>query len=269
MDLWADFPRNEDLAGLAAYRTGSGPDLVLIHGVGLRSEAWGAMIGPLSQNFRVWAIDMPGHGESAVQTLVSMDDFAVTFEKAVDAIGAPVAVAGHSMGAMIALQLAGRQKISLSHVAALNAIYRRTPAASHAVRARARALAVEPNPDPKPTLERWFGSKPEGAKKSASDACKRWLESCPSEGYLRAYTVFAEHDGPSDDILSAIDVPALFLTGENEPNSTPAMSASMSAKVMHGQTAIIRDAAHMAPMTHGSEISDRLIAFFKSDSGDT
>jgi pimeloyl-ACP methyl ester carboxylesterase len=49
---------------LAFERVGSGPPLVLLHGVGHRRQAWGAVLDRLSPHRDVIAVDLPGHGES-------------------------------------------------------------------------------------------------------------------------------------------------------------------------------------------------------------
>ncbi len=56
--------RSETVSGTAYAVTGSGAPLVLIHGVGMRLEAWAPQIAALSQRFEVIALDLPGHGES-------------------------------------------------------------------------------------------------------------------------------------------------------------------------------------------------------------
>ena len=61
---WTIQPRSS-FGALAAITGGSGPNVVLVHGVGLRAEAWGGQLQALAQNGRVIAVDMPGHGESA------------------------------------------------------------------------------------------------------------------------------------------------------------------------------------------------------------
>ncbi len=43
---------------------GQGRDLVLIHGWGMNSAVWTSLIQPLSQQFRLTLIDLPGHGHS-------------------------------------------------------------------------------------------------------------------------------------------------------------------------------------------------------------
>ena len=44
--------------------SGSGPDLVLLHGWAMHSGIWGSWVQQLSKYFRVHAIDLPGHGYS-------------------------------------------------------------------------------------------------------------------------------------------------------------------------------------------------------------
>lgn len=50
--------------GLAFERHGSGPTLVLLHGVGHRRQAWGAVLERLTPHRDVVLVDLPGHGES-------------------------------------------------------------------------------------------------------------------------------------------------------------------------------------------------------------
>jgi pimeloyl-ACP methyl ester carboxylesterase len=50
--------------GLAFERAGSGPPLVLLHGVGHRRQAWRAVLDRLAPHRDVIAVDLPGHGES-------------------------------------------------------------------------------------------------------------------------------------------------------------------------------------------------------------
>ena len=77
--------RRSKFGTLAATTAGDGPLVVLIHGVGLRAEAWGAQIATLSQNCRVIAVDMPGHGHSA--SLTGAPDLADFTDSIVGCIG--------------------------------------------------------------------------------------------------------------------------------------------------------------------------------------
>jgi pimeloyl-ACP methyl ester carboxylesterase len=53
-----------DPMSLAYERHGSGPPLVLLHGVGHRRQAWNAVLDLLTPHRTVITVDLPGHGES-------------------------------------------------------------------------------------------------------------------------------------------------------------------------------------------------------------
>lgn len=250
-------PRS-DFGALRAIRAGAGAPVLLLHGVGLRADVWGPQIDALCADFAVIAPDMPGHGDSAgfghAPALADYTDRIAAALTGLAQIG-PVVVVGHSMGAMIALDLAARHAHLVRGVAALNAIHRRSAAARAAVIARAAALSPGETPDPAATLTRWFGADagPE------AEACGAWLRAVDPAGYKAAYAVFAK-DEPADGDLTAIRVPALFLTGSEDPNSTPAMSRAMAALAPRGQARIIPGAAHMAPLTHPGPVTVAIAA---------
>lgn len=249
---WTTQPRSE-FGALRAIRQGQGPKIVLLHGVGLRSEAWGAQLEQLAERFDVIAPDMAGHGESKpLQGEISLERYS---DLVADAFDEDAVVAGHSMGAMIALDLASRYPSKVRGVVALNAIFERSEAASKAVQARAKALAQGGISDPTPTLLRWF----DDLQCKEAVACKDWLSSVDPLGYQAAYNVFAHCDGPSRQALGALSIPALFMTGALEPNSTPDMSHSMAALTPRGRAMIVEEAAHMMPMTHAAQVNAAIL----------
>jgi (E)-2-((N-methylformamido)methylene)succinate hydrolase len=255
-------PRSEFAGDLAGYTGGTGPDLLLIHGVGLRAEAWNAMLPQLEPHFTVTALDIPGHGGSARANEVELCAFSDRFADFVTSRAGPVCVAGHSMGAMIAIDLAIRLPEQICAIAALNAIHQRSQDAARDVQKRAAALSRTDMSDPTPTLDRWFGPNPTGAHAKAAKNCRSWLSSCEPDGYADAYHVFAHHPGPKS--LDALSCPALFVTAEHDPNSTPAMSHRMADLCPDGQAVIVKDAAHMAPVTDTDMIAQHLIRFFNT-----
>ena len=56
--------RLSDGARVRVVEAGAGAPVLLIHGVGLRAEAWGPQIADLSADHHVIAVDMPGHGDA-------------------------------------------------------------------------------------------------------------------------------------------------------------------------------------------------------------
>ncbi|SEL12142.1 alpha/beta fold hydrolase [Roseovarius nanhaiticus] len=253
---WTTRPRS-DIGQISMIRNGQGRQVVLIHGVGLRAEAWGGQLQTLAQKYAVLAVDMPGHGQSArLPGRPSLADFT---DAIAPVISTSAVVIGHSFGAMIALDMAIRYPARVGGVVALNAVFQRDAAAKTAVEARASSLDGETVADPSAPLERWFGAEPSAAR----NACHAWLCTVDPAGYRDAYRVFATEDGPAESALAQLHCPALFLTGADEPNSTPAMSKRMAELAPDGHAVTVDGAAHMAPMTHAAEINPILEQFIQ------
>jgi pimeloyl-ACP methyl ester carboxylesterase len=256
--------QSEEGHTIAMRRAGSGPSLILLHGVGLRLEAWDNLVPYLSNSFSVIAIDLPGHGASAglPKAAPILVDYTNRIALALRSVKHPALIVGHSMGALIALDLAIRCPELVSGVVALNCIFRRSPEAAAAVRRRAGEISSQHAPDPEPTLERWFGSNPQGELEGANALCRKWLEAVSPLEYGKAYRVFAEEDGPPENDLTRLRCPTLFITGDSEPNSTPAMSKALAEVAADGEYLVVQGARHMMPMTHAGQVAEAIIRFF-------
>ncbi len=258
--------RSKAANGIAYHRSGQGAPVVLVHGVGLRAESWFPQIEALQTSYTVYAIDMPGHGQSArleAETPGLADYTARLADFVKAAVGEAVMLAGHSMGAMVALDFAARYPDRCHGVATLNAIRGRAKAAAAAVRQRAAIIRADGGQDlATGPLERWFGQNPSGPDRATAALCAQWLKDLDRQGYAAAYSVFAQEDGPSEAALGALAMPALFLTGADDGNSTPAMSEAMAHAAPRGEAVIVRGARHMAQLTHAVEVNAAMRGFF-------
>ncbi len=260
--IWTTRPRFEGAGALGYFAQGAGSALVLIHGVGLRAEAWAAVLPMLARDHQVICVDMPGHGTSPLNGAATLDDFVARLTEFIDTLDGPVRLAGHSMGALISACVAAQRPNRIEAMVGLNTVYKRPVAATRAVRARATNLASAEGLDPTPTLDRWFGQNPQAVDAECARACRDWLTGGCRQGYATAYRIFAQEDGPAESDLRGLQCRALFLTGENDPNSTPAMSQALAATVAHGRACVIEGAAHMVPMTHAQQVAACMSDFF-------
>src|SRR3954449_828863 len=92
-----------------SYRmAGSGPAVVLIHGITSSSRTWERVVPALAKHHTVIAPDLLGHGESAKpRGDYSLGAYASGVRDLLVALGHPRAtVVGHSLGGGIAMQLA-------------------------------------------------------------------------------------------------------------------------------------------------------------------
>ncbi|PWD41867.1 hypothetical protein ACN93_17265 [Gordonia paraffinivorans] len=90
-----------------AFRiAGSGPALLLIHGIGDNSSTWDEVIPILAQHYTVIAPDLLGHGESdKPRADYSVPAFANGMRDLLVVLGYPkVTVVGHSLGGGVAMQ---------------------------------------------------------------------------------------------------------------------------------------------------------------------
>lgn len=91
-----------------AQRGEDGPVVILVHGFGGDLDNWLFNIDALAQKARVYALDLPGHGQSVKQvsdpSLSGLAQALRGFMEAVDITGAHLV--GHSMGAAVAARLA-------------------------------------------------------------------------------------------------------------------------------------------------------------------
>ena len=103
---------------LSAHRAGSGPPLVLVHGLGGSWRSWQPVLPGLSAERSVVAVDLPGFAGDSVPlaspTFAALTDALAEWLSDEGLTDAPVV--GSSMGARMALELA-RRGVGRDHVA--------------------------------------------------------------------------------------------------------------------------------------------------------
>lgn len=238
--------------------------VVLIHGVGMNQSVWAPQIAALTNRYRVVVYDMLGHGGSALPSAQpSLGEYAAQLAKLLDALDLTTAhVIGHSMGALVALEFALTYPARTLSVVALNAVYDRTPEQRAAVLNRAATLdATSAVAGVDATLARWFGDPIPAHLTEAARAVRSLLVSVDPVGYARTYQLFASSDDAHVGRLAQLAVPALFLTGECDPNSSPHMSHAMAAVAPFGRAEVIAKERHMMNVTEPALVNERLLAF--------
>lgn len=117
------FVRTPDGRTIAYAEAGSGPALVLIHGALVQLEdMWLGPMAALARNFRVLAIDRPGHGGSDRARLTDASPWrqAAILHDALAALGVERSIlVGHSFGGAVALAYAMSRPEAVGGVGAL------------------------------------------------------------------------------------------------------------------------------------------------------
>lgn len=92
-----------------ATETGSGPDVVLIHGLFGMGSNLGALARSLQDRFRVHSVDLPNHGRSSWMVPANIPGMAQALLSWMDHRGlGSASMVGHSLGGKVAMELALR-----------------------------------------------------------------------------------------------------------------------------------------------------------------
>jgi pimeloyl-ACP methyl ester carboxylesterase len=141
--------------GVEATGPPDGTPIVFLHGTRLTRAMWAAQLSALSDEFRVVAIDLPGHGACATEpfTLDAAADAAV---RAIEADGGrPAVVVGLSLGGYVAMHLAARRPDVVRGLVLSGASAE--PVAWRALPYRGLAWVLERGAGPRlDALNRWF-----------------------------------------------------------------------------------------------------------------
>ncbi len=248
---------------------GRGDPLILIHGVGMNQSVWSPQIEALKEEFQVIAYDMIGHGASRyLQETKDIADYAQQLTELMHELDIQRAhIVGHSMGALIALEMAVARATLCKSVIALNGVYCRTGEQRASVQARAREFYLKGKPDSvQETIYRWFGNPILEKDSDAAQKCTQLLQHVPFDGYAKAYAIFSDSDERHLGRLESIRVPVLLATGELDHNSSPAMAHAMHEAIAGSDVQILANQRHMMSLVAVDQVNTMIRNFAKKHS---
>jgi 3-oxoadipate enol-lactonase len=241
---------------------GSGPPVVLLHGLGDTHDLWRHQIPALAERYRVVAIDLRGHGRSPLgATPFDLDAMADDVGRTIGALelDQPIVV-GLSMGGGVAQTLAIR-----------------TPG-----RLRAPVLVSTSSEFPDATPQRFLGraalAEREGVAAVVDATVSRWFtpafaEHHPDEVERTRRTVLAidpaafaaasraNADRNLTADLRSSERPVLFVGGAADPADPARALAIYRRELADLQWQIIPDTSHLVPVEAPHTFTDILLRF--------
>lgn len=237
-----------------------GRGLVFVHGAANDHSVWHWPARYFAHHgFTVLAPDLPAHGRSPGSQRASVEALADWIAGLLDAAGlARADVVGHSLGSLVALDLALRHRARVGRVALVNtavpmevgepflaAARDDSPAAFDMAAAWSHARHVELRSSPVPGLS-LHGASRQLAGRSAPGVQHTDLRAC------RAYA-------PSEESIAALDLPVLVVGGAADRMAPPAQGRALAAKIAGARFALL-ETGHV-PM---AEAPVRLVATLRA-----
>ena len=228
------------MSTLHILRSGQGPALLLLHGIGASATAWSKQMERLGRDFTCIAPDLPGYGDSPDPARTGLaaivDDVAAVLE------GQRAHVLGVSFGALTALGLARlRPELVASLVLADATLGRGASEPDERMRwlqhreSLARDLVAR-------SVERAAEiAGPHASAETIAEIALHMRRARP-EGYMNVARAIAETD--ARPWLERIERPALILCGEDDRVTGVAISRTLSEKLSRSTLVTIAGAGH-------------------------
>lgn len=254
---------------LRVLSVGTGPPLVMLHGVTLAAGVWAPWLTELT-GYRAHLVELPGHGLSGpfgYRPGAVRDHALALMDGLLDGLGLATApVVAHSLGGMFALWYAAARPERIASLVAIG----EPAAALPGVRVRMPLslltvpglnYAILRSPSPRPVYRRLLGQglSPAAAAGMPDDlvdvlrlAARRPGNARTVAALMQAIDHFREPRAEmamTDDEFGRITAPAMFCVGTSDPFLSPAQARPSVAKI---PGAVL----HEVPGGHGPWLDD-------------
>ena len=235
---------------------GIGPPLVLLHGWAMHSGIWGPLVERLARRFRVHAVDLPGHGYSALAGPFTLDGAWAAVAASIPAAAGPLTVVGWSLGGLVAMRWARTEPARLIRLALVATSPRFTASSDWPHAASAQTLARfgdELNVAWKLTIQRFLSLQLQGSEHGrATLAALRQQIFARGEPSPKALFGALETLATTDLRAEVPDIaqPALVVAGSRDTLAFPTAGRWLAERLPDGRFATIDGAAHVPFLSH-------------------
>ncbi len=241
---------------------GSGPPLVLVHGIGAARDAWRFMAPKLKDHFTVISYDLRGHGTSPMPDgEFGIDELVADLERVRERSGFnKVNVAGHSLGGQIGPAYARAHPDRVLKLGLLSTAAFRTEDDSAKVWGVVRAMEEKGIPQVLETLTaRWFTDEFIAANPDLVQRRLKQVVDTNPDVFMNVFRIYAGVEmGPW---LHEVTAPSLVLTGENDGGCNPRLNKLIHEALPNSELVILPHVKHSILVEAADVVSDHLIRF--------
>jgi pimeloyl-ACP methyl ester carboxylesterase len=232
--------------GLFVESDGAGRPALAIHGLGGGAYFFRGLARQMGLRHRVFAVDLPGTGRSPAPGGFSLADWVVDLgEFVAQEIREPVALVGHSMGTIIALEAFAVWPEWIRGMVFIGGLPEVRPPVRERLAARAAAMRASGfdgwGPKVMPGI---FSPATLESRPDVVGLFERLFDAHDPASYLRSLEILL--DASAVARVAGVRVPCLAVTGEDDQYAPPdAVRAFMQALPAAHDVAVIPAAGHM------------------------
>jgi 3-oxoadipate enol-lactonase len=255
--------------GAALYVRADGPAgapwVVLLNSMAADTSMWEPQVAALSERYRVMCLDWRGHGRSRNEPApYTLDMLCSDVVQTMRALGVQRPhLVGTSLGGMVGMVVAIERLVPIASLTVFSALPRIAPAMAawwSEIAAQVRREGIATAVDG--TISRWFTPAYAETNPAVVEQTRRMIASTTPDAYTGCIAAFRELD--LFEGLPQIEVPTLFVVGENDPASTPEIMRGMHERVPDSRFQVIRQAAHLPSLEQPQAVNRVLLDFFAS-----
>jgi 3-oxoadipate enol-lactonase len=262
------------LAQLAVDRQGHGPAVVLLHGIGGGRVIWGAegsgTLQALAQaGFEALAFDLPGYGASPLpvdgqgEPRLTLASMAQAVADALDAAGIDRAwVVGHSMGGMVAQELAWAhpQRVAGLVLACTSPAFGQADGAWQQAFLRDRLAPLDAGQGMAAVAARLVPAMvAPGIGEAAQARSAAVMARVPEATYRAALRALMDFD--RREALAALRGPVLCLAAEHDRTAPVAVMQKMAQRIAGAEFACVPAAGHIVNVEQPAAFHEALLGF--------
>jgi 3-oxoadipate enol-lactonase len=271
MDGWFPAPPNASQRRIATGRltmniveAGSGPAVLLIHGLGWDHSLWNPTLERFSSRYRMIAADTRGHGlTDKPDGPYDMAMFARDYAALADALGLTrVCVIGLSQGGMVAQNLALLRPDLVSTLVLVSTSCKSDPSLRDNMEARIAALdQAGPEAAAGIAAESIFSPGWRAANAAALARFVKWRSAMPMAPLNSATRALYDFNLSGD--LPRISAPTLVVAGEEDVLTRPKGMEEIAALIPGAEYRLIANSGHMIPVEQPERLAALLAEFLE------
>lgn len=255
--------------------TGSGPDLVLLHGWAMHGGMWSSIVDPLARHFRLHIVDLPGHGFSREPASACTSGLAGSqtdvltgmVEMVADALPTNCIVCGWSLGGQIAIELALREPVRVQKIALISTtpcFIKREDWLWGMETTTLQLFSENLKRDYRTTMKRFLTLQVSGGNDSARVLPKLrkslFERGEPEETALEAGIQVLLTSDLRDKLRNVIQ-PALLLHGENDVITHPDAARWMKQQLRNSELLMLPACGHAPFLSYPDEFLASMVRF--------